>query len=140
MADTLDDSKGLIYPVSGGVLLFMQMPRKGALSMTKMDDIKENKRFCTALHSAAQAQRCPLKRGKKKLVFTYGKFAGKYGCIGVQVNYGSKGVRGESYHVDKMTTKDCNTIVEVIRRTEITFCSFVNKEGIQHIERVSALL
>ena len=68
VADTLDDSKGLIYPISEGVSPLMRLPRKSALSMTKMDDIKENKRFCTALHSAAHAQRYPLKRVKKKIV------------------------------------------------------------------------
>ena len=140
VVDTMDDSKGLIYPVSHGVSPFMRLPRKAALSITKMDDIKENKRFCTALHSGAQAQRGPLKRGKSKLVFTDGKFADKYGCIGVQVNRGSKGVRGESYHADKMPVKDWNVIVEMIRRVEKAFRSFANTEDIQHIERVSELL
>ena len=140
VADTMDDSKGLIYPVSHGVSPFMRLPRKAALSITKMDDIKENKSFCTALHSGAQAQRGPLKRGKSKLVFTDGKFADKYGCIGVQVNRGAKGVRGESYHVDKMPVKDWNVIVEMIRRVEKAFRSCANTEDIQHIERVSELL
>ena len=140
VADTMDDSKGLIYPVSDGVSPFMRLPRKAALSMTKMDDIKENKRFCTALHSGAQAQRAPLKRGKSKLVFTDGNFADKYSCIGVQVNRGSKGVRGESYQADKMPVKDWNVIVEMIIRAETAFCSFANTEDIQHIERASELL
>ena len=76
----------------------------------------------------------------RKIVFTDGKFADKYGCIGVQMNRGSKGVRGESCHVDKMPVKDWNAIVEVTRRAETAFCSFANTEDIQHIERASELI
>jgi hypothetical protein len=140
VADTIDDSKGLIYPVSDGVSPFMRVPRKTALSITKMDNIKENRLFSIALQSGAQAQRGPLKRGKRKLVFTDGKFADKYGCIGVQVNRGTKGVRGESYHADKMPVKDWNVIVEMITRAETAFRSFANTKDIQHIARVSELL
>ena len=68
VADTLDDSKGLIYPVSGGVSLFMQLPRKAAVSMTKMDDIKENKSFYAALHSAVSStsSKVPYKAWEEK--------------------------------------------------------------------------
>jgi hypothetical protein len=140
VADTIHDSKGLIYPVSDGVSPFMKVPCKTALSITKMDNIKENRLFSIALQSGAQAQRGPLKRGKRKLVFTDGKFADKYGCIGVQVNRGTKGVRGESYHADKMPVKDWNVIVEMITRAETAFRSFANTKDIQHIARVSELL
>ena len=140
VADTIHDSKGLIYPVSDGVSPFMKVPCKTALSITKMDNIKENRLFCIALQSGTQAQRGPLKRGKRKLVFTDGKFADKYGCIGVQVNRGTKGVRGESYHADKMPVKDWNVIVEMITRAETAFRSFANTKDIQHIARVSELL
>ena len=70
-------------------------------------------------------------------MFTDDKFADKYGCIGVQVNRGLKGVRGESCHVDKIPVKDWNAIVEVTRRAETACRSFANTEDIQHIERAS---
>ena len=82
----------------------------------------------------------PFKAREEKLIFTDGKFADKHGCIGVQVNRGLKGVRVERYHVDKMTVKDWNVIVEVTRRAETALCSFANTEDIQHIERASELL
>ena len=68
-ADTLNDSKGLIYLVSDGVSPFMQLPRKATHSMTKMDYIKENKRFCTTLHCTALSitrSKAPFKVWEKK--------------------------------------------------------------------------
>ena len=138
IVDNVDPNFGLTYGVlNGKPIPFLRVPRRDALAITRMSSAEESKRFCCAMGHAYNATTSSSKdRGKERRVFT----GGKYSCLGPQASRYSKGVTDSSYQQRKMYPEDWDLVVDVVKRMEKCFYSFVDTEEIRKINFAKALI
>ena len=74
IVDTKDASRGLVFRGDKNVPIFLRVPRKVALSISKMDQLPVSRRFCQSLCDGFNVQRTTLFRGKGRLVYSQYKY------------------------------------------------------------------
>ena len=102
VSDTKNPCRGLTYNQLSGNPVYIRIPRKASLEITRLNELSESNKMCTALHSGYLSQRQTLHRGKTKRIFS--DF--KYCTVGNQPHRNKPGVRTSTYHCDKMPNED----------------------------------
>ena len=139
IVDTKNAAKGLTYQHSNkNTPPFIRLPRKAALTMTGMSDIHCSTRFYNALSSVEAKQRSGHIRGKKRQVFV--QPGHKYCTIGTQQKRNSTGVRATTYHAMKIDPGEWDFIVDIMKRYDKVYCSYVNSAEIQRVNMARGIL
>ena len=134
VADSIDPDIGVTY--RGESSPFIRVPRREGLLVTSMTSPEECSNFCSAVGAAYNATHTTLDRGKKRRIFT----DGFYSCIGPQARRAATGVSDESYHKNDMSNSHWDLIVNMVRRYENCFTSYVDTEEIRKINIAKALI
>ena len=136
VSDTKDPCKGLIYNQLSGNPVYIRIPRKSSLEITKLNQLSESNKMCMALQSGFLSQRQTLHRGKTKRIFS--DF--KYCTLGNQPNRNKPGVRTSTYHCDTMPDHDWDFLLEMMERTETALSSFVPTDCIRSLNAARKLI
>ena len=121
VADTTRGHMGFVYHSTDSEPAFIRVPRKAALSMTRMDDASVVKKYCESLCYAERVQRASLVQSVGKQVYTDHKLCNP----GVQPGRATTGVRDASYHKEGMPAKKWDNIVDTMVKTENVMASFI---------------
>ena len=127
IVDTKNASRGLVCRGDKNVPIFLRVPRKVALSISKMDQLPVSNRFCQSLCDGFNVQRTTLFRGKERIVYSQYKYC----TMGTQPCRAEPGVRAYTYHMEKMPKESWDNIVETLAKVERIMSTFVPSDELR---------
>ena len=136
ISDTKNPCKGLVYNQVCGNPVYIRIPRKASLEITRLGMLEDSSKLCKALHSGFLAQRQTLHRGKSRRIFS--DF--KYCTLGNQTRRNEPGIRQLTYHSTTMPPEDWDFLLEMMERVETALSSFVPSDCIRAVNEARKLI